>query len=558
MNPSERLEAALSEVLERLDQDGRVDAEYLRGRFGDLAAAISDCLELDVDLRRAAPPRVLGEFRIVRLLGSGARSRVYEGVPLAGGEPVALKVIHPTYLSIPDVPDVTACALALTGGGDWRSHPGVAGVRQVFIGEHAGHRLAVLVCDLIAAPTLKKRLSEAPIGVRAVLRVGADVADTLAALHAVGIVHGNLTSGNVVVADDGSVKLMDVGIASLRGAGARRTAPEEFVGSCAFAAPEVLNPSWGGSSSKLPDSRVDLFALGVLVFEALSGVSPWGRARNECDPLRRHALGAHSVSELMSGIPPDVDALLQRLLAPRPSARPSSAADVGRELRGLAAAAADEPATRRPLADEADAALRRALLSALDGRPAAVVLVGSDGPRLDALLDSWCQRVRRGALETRLRDLAHGLPATSEGFFIATAPRLSAAESSVTRALASFAGAWGATRSLAVATMVAAEPPQWLLDARNAGAVRIVAVDAAEADGLGSGSRPARRDGALTGADRALLVAATQAGPRFHPDDLTPADGETRATLAENLRRLARETGLFRWDGEEFVFVVAS
>jgi len=554
VNSSEHLEAALSEVLERLDQGGRVDAEYLRGRFGDLAVAIADCLELDVDLRRAAPPRVLGEFRIVHLLGSGARSRVYEGVPIAGGEAVALKVIHPSYLAIPDVPE---CALALSRGADWRSHPGVAGVRQIFVGEHAGHRLAVLVCDLVAAPTLQEQLSEAPIGARAALRIGADVADTLAALHAVDIVHGNLTSGNVVVADDGTVKLMDVGIASLRGAGVRCTEPEDFFGSCAFAAPEVLNPSWGGSSSNVPDSRVDLFALGVLVFEALSGLSPWGRARNECDPLRRHALGAHSLSELVSGVPPGVDALLQRLLAPRPAARPSSAADVGRELRGLAAVAADEPAARRPLADEADATLRRALLSALDGRPAAVVLVGSDGPGLDALFDSWCQRVRRGALETRLRDLAHGLPATSEGFVIATAPRLSAAESSVTRALASFAGAWGATRSLAVATLVAAEPPPWLIDARNAGAVRIVAVDA-EADGLGSGPRSARRDRGLTGADRALLAAATEAGPRFHPDDLTPADGETRATLAENLRRLARETGLFRWDGEEFVFVVAT
>jgi serine/threonine-protein kinase len=171
------------------------------------------------------------------------------------------------------------------------------------------------------------------------VRLAREVAEGLAAAHATGLVHRDLKTENVMVTADGHAKILDFGIAKAtvrEGEGETLTGHGVVIGTLHAMSPEQAR---GGEV----DSRSDLFSLGVLLYELLTGRSPF-RGRDVLETLQR--LASHRpppVRQIRPEVPRALSDLVDRLLAKLPEERPASAAEVARELADLAGRL-DEPA----------------------------------------------------------------------------------------------------------------------------------------------------------------------------------------------------------------------
>jgi eukaryotic-like serine/threonine-protein kinase len=279
--------------------------------------------------------RVLGNYTLGSLLGRGGTSEVYAGEHRFLGDPVAIKLLR---------------ASAATGGllAEARrtraiQHPNV--VRVLDFGEADGN--LYLVMERIAGGSLAARLREhGPLDEASVRRLGAGIADGLAAAHALGIVHCDLKPANVMLAGD-VPKVADFGIAQHLGAGA---ASGPRMGTPAYMAPELRDAGVAAPA-------VDVWALGVLLYEALTGQLPPERAAPPAPPCS-----------------PQLSALIARCLERDPARRPPAMAQIASALRGDA----DERVTE-PLDEPAPpaAARRRRWVPIATGVALAAVAVAS-------------------------------------------------------------------------------------------------------------------------------------------------------------------------------------
>ncbi|MGZ3460052.1 MAG: serine/threonine-protein kinase, partial [Archangium sp.] len=165
-----------------------------------------------------------------------------------------------------------------------------------------------------------------------VLTLTRRLCSSLAFLHGEGLVHRDLKPENVVIRPDGTPVLVDFGLASVVGGGLGREALElsgSMEGSFVYMAPEQIK---GG----LVDARADLYSLGCILYELVVGQPPF--PGSGWDVLRRHLRDTpFALSQWVRGVPPDLDALLPRMLAKVPRERIGYAADVGAVLAGLGA-----------------------------------------------------------------------------------------------------------------------------------------------------------------------------------------------------------------------------
>ena len=235
-------------------------------------------------------------YRVTGSLGEGGSARVWEAVHEASGATVALKV--------------------LKEADDGRRLREVAAMRRV---DHTG---VVKVLDSgVTASGLgwiaMERVDGAPWRGRApspaeAWRVARAAAGAVGAAHAAGVLHRDLTPSNVLVGADGAVRVADFGVARIEG-DPGRTRTGELVGTPAYLAPE----RWFGGAA---DVRTDIFGLGAVLYEALTGRAPW--SGEPADVMHAVASGAPP----SVGLSPTVDAFLARCLARDPAARPANAA----------------------------------------------------------------------------------------------------------------------------------------------------------------------------------------------------------------------------------------
>ncbi|MFO0649655.1 MAG: protein kinase [Polyangiales bacterium] len=266
------------------------------------------------------------------------------------------------------------------------SHPGV--VRVLDHGVHdaspwfamellRGHTLRVELDDVPDTPAEPADLA-ARWGMLSRLR---DVCDGLAALHASNVVHRDLKPENVFVTDDGRAVLMDLGLAQFFPGTGRETLDRiAYAGTLTYASPEQL-------LGDFVDARSDLYSLGCVLYECLTGAPPFV-VENSFAMLHRHVhVTPEAPSRRAPGVPAALDALVLRLLAKRPQDRFGYAADVARALDVILGAAPAEPAKtswyiyRSPLVGRAELMrrLEGAVSDACKGRGAFVVLRGESG-----------------------------------------------------------------------------------------------------------------------------------------------------------------------------------
>ena len=278
-------------------------------------------------------PTTLGPYRIVRRLGEGGMGVVYEAINDTIDRRVAIKVLHPEYAKNAEV---TARFFNEARAVNRIEHPGLV---QISDYAQLPDGTAYIVMEFLKGETLSSRLQRGPIAVGPALIVVWQVADALSAAHAKGIIHRDLKPDNVMlvgdsVAPDGErAKLLDFGIAKLAEAaktGQVKTRTDMIMGTPKYMAPEQCR------GAREVDDKADVYALGVVLYQMLAGRTPFdGEGHGEI--LAMHIYEAPPpLQTLVPNLPPEVTALVHRLLTKDKAQRPSMR-EVFEQLSSLAA-----------------------------------------------------------------------------------------------------------------------------------------------------------------------------------------------------------------------------
>ena len=255
-----------------------------------------------------------GRYRLENCLAVGGMAEVWVATDVVLDRRVAVKLLKPALASDPTLVERfrrEAVAVARL------SHPSIV---AVFDTVHDGDTEAV-VMELVAGETLRQRLDRTGrLPVRVTLQIGVAIADALTAAHRARIVHRDIKPGNVLLDDEGRILLTDFGIAkALQQSADDLTSDDVLMGTAKYLSPEqVLG---------LPvDSRADLYALGIVLYECLTGQVPFQADTQAATAMARLQRDPVPIRKLRPSVPRAVDDLVMSLLARDADARPRNAA----------------------------------------------------------------------------------------------------------------------------------------------------------------------------------------------------------------------------------------
>jgi TolB-like protein len=272
--------------------------------------------------------RQISHFYVVGLLGSGGMGDVYEAQDLRLPRSVAVKVLKPSLLNSP-------FAVKRFHRESWLSaslnHPNICTMLDV--GEADG--VSFIAMELLQGESLKQRLRRGALPVADLLPVAADITKALVFAHAAGIIHRDLTPGNIFLTEHGGAKLLDFGLATMLTADDEATALSESVseagvviGTVFYLAPEQLR-------HEPIDRRTDLFSLGAVLYEAATGTRPFdGQTKGEviAQILSQPIV---PVRKLARQVPPALEQIVTTLLEKEPARRYQRASDVLKAIEAI-------------------------------------------------------------------------------------------------------------------------------------------------------------------------------------------------------------------------------
>jgi serine/threonine protein kinase len=247
-------------------------------------------------------------YRRVRQVASGKRADIFLAERIATGSMVALKVVRDE----PEHDESSDAFLRFLQEYEIAqriNHPGIVRLFDLGVSDHH----AWLVMEYFARGDLRTRM-KSPIAPRWAVRVAAAIAQALAALHAEGVVHRDLKPGNVMLREDGGIALIDFGLS--KDAAQRLDLTERGL---IFGTPHYMSPEQGHAEPT--DPRSDLYSLGIILYEMLTGGKPY-RAESPMGLIYKHR--KEPVPQLASSLD-GLQPLLERLLAKRPEDRFPSA-----------------------------------------------------------------------------------------------------------------------------------------------------------------------------------------------------------------------------------------
>jgi len=280
-----------------------------------------------------------GRYRILRLCGEGGMGRVYEAEHIEIGKHVAVKVLHPAYTRTPDVVERfrrEARAASRIG------HPNIVNVTDSGTTNDGAFFFVMEFIEGVELGLLIHR--EGPLPVKRALRIADQICQALQAAHDAQVIHRDLKPENVLlITREGRpdfVKVLDFGIARVadveesptKNAGRRLTRPGVAMGTPEYMAPEQ-------AAGKSADARSDIYALGSIMYEMLTGNPPY-EGENVMEVLHKKATETPPpVRELRPDVPVTVNALVERSMARNPEDRPQTmvafAAEIGLVLEAF-------------------------------------------------------------------------------------------------------------------------------------------------------------------------------------------------------------------------------
>jgi predicted esterase len=309
----------------------------------------------------------LGPYEIVAPLGAGGMGEVYRARDTRLGREVAVKVLPAEVARDPERRrrfEQEARAVSAL------SHPGIVTLFEIESAPTSDGTIEFLAMELVPGEPLHRRIPEGGLPLGVALDWALQAAEALAAAHAAGVVHRDLKPANLMVTPSGRLKVLDFGLARFQPTAlsdpdaptqvaSSLTLAGSVLGTLGYLAPEQ-------AAGERADERSDLFSFGVVLYEMLTGVSPFARDT----PTRALAAvlqeTAPPLADLRPDLPAPLRALGERCLEKAPERRPRSAAAVAEALRAVREALAPAaPARGRARTLVAGAAIATLALGAL-------------------------------------------------------------------------------------------------------------------------------------------------------------------------------------------------
>ncbi|ROP43654.1 Stk1 family PASTA domain-containing Ser/Thr kinase [Pseudokineococcus lusitanus] len=264
-----------------------------------------------------------GRYEVVRRVARGGMATVYLARDVRLDREVALKVMHPHLAHDPQFVErfhreaVSAARV---------SHPGVVGVFDQGRDDAVGGGVVYLVMEHVPGRTLRDLVAAGPVTTGTALAVLQPVLEALEAAHRAGVVHRDVKPENVLLTDDGRVKVADFGLA--RAASAHTSTSGMLMGTVAYLPPEV-------TLSGRADARSDVYSAGVTLFELLTGRQPF-TGEVPFHVAHQHVTQDVPVpSDVVTTVPTEVDDLVLWMTARDPEDRPADAGELVAAVRAL-------------------------------------------------------------------------------------------------------------------------------------------------------------------------------------------------------------------------------
>ena len=341
-----RVRTLFDELVELSPEDAAARLHLLGDRDPELVAAVASLLEADraadgklQAIETALLPasesasdgslpdpfgltgRQLGHFRIIDVLAADGMGVVYRATDTTLDRTVAVKVPRPEYRPGDQIKQRFLREARTIAGLD---HPNLCSIHEVGESEDG---LPFLAMPLYPGETLKARLArEGPLPVTEVVAIAAQLIAGLIAVHEAGVIHRDVKPGNIIVLPDGGVKILDFGLAKSDDITITRSGGQ--LGTVAYMSPEQIR-------SEAVDARTDLWSVGVVLYELLTGTRPFDGESGVAIAHRIVHQAPMRPAALRHDIPAALESLIHSLLRKDPDRRVQTARQVAEELAAI-------------------------------------------------------------------------------------------------------------------------------------------------------------------------------------------------------------------------------
>jgi hypothetical protein len=255
-----------------------------------------------------SPPRTIGQYRITERLATGGAGEVYAGIDTKIGREVAIKFLRPELASDPSFVDRFLAEAKSLGR---LNHPNIATLYE--LPQEDDH--VCMIMELVRGRTVEQIIQDrhGPLGTRESLAILAQVADGLSYAHEQGVIHRDIKPSNLMVTESGRVKIMDFGIARVRGSD-RMTRAGSAVGTPLYMSPEQCLGVEG-------DERSDIYSLAVVLYELLAGAPPF-KGTTDFELTKAHiGKPPPPLIPRIAGVEPPLESAIMTALSKRPEQR---------------------------------------------------------------------------------------------------------------------------------------------------------------------------------------------------------------------------------------------
>jgi serine/threonine protein kinase/Tol biopolymer transport system component len=278
------------------------------------------------------PGQRLGSYELIERIGAGGMGEVWRALDPALGRQVAIKILPPQYSRDPD--RLRRFEQEARAAGKL-NHPNVLAIYAVGIHDEVPY----LVTELLEGTTLRERLANGALTERKAVEYGDQIVQGLAAAHDKSIVHRDLKPENIFITCDGRVKILDFGLAKLTQSGPDGDMPTQTAHGLVLGTPGYMSPEQ--VRGEAADHRADIFAVGAVLYEMLSGQRAFF-AGSSVETM--HAVLTEDPPAI-SRVSPQLEQIVRHCLEKTPADRYQSARDLAFQLRLAAPAAMPEAAT---------------------------------------------------------------------------------------------------------------------------------------------------------------------------------------------------------------------
>ncbi len=272
------------------------------------------------ELGQLQPGDQLDSFRIESVVGQGAFSTMYLARPITGGDRVVIKVLHAGIMGDPNTFDRFRREMAITKR---LSHPNIQ--RSLDVGGDRSQPYIVL--EYVEGDNFRHYLkAHAPLPAQEAVGYALQILSGLEHMHAQGIVHRDLKPENLLRTPDGQIKIIDFGVAFMQGA--RRLTwrwLNDGLGTPDYMAPEQIQGKRG-------DHRADIYALGIILYEMLSGRTPWSGDNPLAVMSQQLSTTPTELHRLNRSVPPPLEAIVRKMVRKDPRERYQSVAELRNDL----------------------------------------------------------------------------------------------------------------------------------------------------------------------------------------------------------------------------------